>query len=429
MAGDTVAGDTVAGDTVKGLKIDADQRTVELNVREPHFYNNPYPYYEELRRRTPVFFWSDYQKWTFLNHRDVNAILRDRRFGRQISHVLPPDSDLIAPPRPELAPFFDVERFSMLQLEPLDHTRLRGLLQKAFVSRQVESLRPRIAELAHQFCDDVADALAAEGVCDLKQVFATPIPVIVVAEMLGIPIAMADHLLDWSHRMVKMYEPDCTTENEQAAVVAAQEFAEYLRRLVASRRQHPQDDLISHLIAVEAEGGRLTEDEILCNCILLMNAGHEATVNVIGNGVHALLTHRAQWDRWCAGPELSVTAVEELMRYDTPLHMFDRWVLEDLEFNGLQLEQGTEVSLVLGAANRDPAVFESADELKLDRPKNAHVSLGAGIHFCIGAPLARLELQTALPILMARFPELHLAEIPVYVNTYHFHGLESLLVS
>lgn len=410
------------------MHIDPKTERVQLNVREPDFYNNPYPYYEEIRQKTPVFFWEDYKKWTFVNHADVTAILRDRRFGRQISHVVPADSPFVRKIRPELQPFDHAEKFSLLNLEPPDHTRLRGLVQKAFMSRQIERLRPRIEELAHLYCDRLADAMTADRACDLKTIFATPIPVIVIAEMLGVPTEMSEHLLDWSHRMVKMYEPDCTVENEKLAVEAARDFFDYLTQFVGERRKNLQDDLISHLISVEEEGKKLTEHELICNAIVLLNAGHEATVNVVGNGVLALLQNREKWDQWLAAPELAKTAVDELMRYDTPLHIFDRWVLEDLEYKGRFFKQGSEVSLVLGAANRDPAVFDRADEIVLDRPKNPHVSLGGGIHFCIGAPLARLELQTSLPILMSRFPNLELAETPVYSNSYHFHGLESLQV-
>ncbi len=418
-----------AGESLVGLSVDAASKRVQLNVREPEFYNNPYPYYEALRAETPVFYWEDYGKWTFLNHEDVNAILRDRRFGRQISHVVPDDSPLVHKPRPELKPFYDAEKFSLLQLEPPDHSRLRGLVQKAFMSRQIERLRPRIEQMAHHYCDQVAQAIEEDGQCDLKTVFATPIPVNVIADMLGVPSEMAPNLLDWSHCMVKMYEPDCTAENEQKAVTAAKEFFDYLKSFVAIRRKNLQDDLISHLISVEEEGEKLTEHELICNCILLLNAGHEATVNVVGNGVFNLLQQRDKWEQWLENPDLAKTAVEELMRYDTPLHIFDRWVLEDLEYKGQTFKKGTEVSLVLGAANRDPNVFEQADQMMLDRPKNQHVSLGGGIHFCIGAPLARLELQTSLPILMSRFPDLKLAERPKYANSYHFHGLESLQVT
>lgn len=417
------------GIELAGLSINAELKRVRLNIREPQFYNNPYPYYEAIRETAPFFYWEDYGKWTFLDHADITKILRDRRFGRQISHVVPTDSPLVVKPAPELKPFYEAEKFSLLQLEPPDHTRLRSLVQKAFMSRQIERLRPRIEQMAHAYCDQMEDAIAQDGSCDLKAVFATPIPVMVIAEMLGVPSEMAGNLLDWSHAMVKMYEPSCTLENQQAAVKAAQDFFDYLKAFIGDRRNNLQDDLISHLIQVEEAGERLTEHEMICNCILLLNAGHEATVNVVGNGVYNLLSQPDKWGQWLKHPELSKTAVDELMRYDTPLHIFDRWVLTDLEYNGIQFKQGDEVSLVLGAGNRDPKVFAQADQLMLDRGKNPHVSLGGGIHFCIGAPLARLELQTSLPILMSRFPQLKLAEQPQYANSYHFHGLESLRVA
>lgn len=284
--------------SLDGLQIDLKSKRVKLNVREPEFYNNPYPYYEALRAATPIFYWEDYGKWTFINHEDVNAILRDRRFGRQISHVVPEDSPLVREPRPELKPFSLAEKFSLLQLEPPDHTRLRGLVQKAFMTRQIERLRPRIEQIAHCCCDALEAEIEAQGACELKSVFAEPIPVNVIAEMLGVPAEMAPDLLNWSHRMVKMYEPDCTAENQQKAVQAAQEFFDYLRSFVAIRRKNLQDDLISYLIAVETEGQRLTEHELICNCILLLNAGHEATVNVVGNGVFNLLQQRDKWDAW-----------------------------------------------------------------------------------------------------------------------------------
>ncbi|MEM8857118.1 MAG: cytochrome P450 [Chloroflexota bacterium] len=412
-----------------GLHIDPKSLRVRLDIREPTFYNNPYPYYEAIRKVSPFFYWEDYDKWTFLDHKDINAILRDRRFGRQISHVVPEDSPLVIKPSPELKPFYEAEKFSLLQLEPPDHSRLRGLVQKAFMSRQIERLRPRIEQMSRDYCDQMEDAMAQNGQCNLKEIFATPIPVMVIADMLGVPSSMAPDLLNWSHAMVKMYEPSCTPENQQLAVKAANDFFDYLKRFIGERRKNLKEDLISHLIQVEEEGEKLTEHEMICNCILLLNAGHEATVNVVGNGIFNLLQQRDKWDQWLGDPSLNRTAVEELMRYDTPLHIFDRWVLQDLEYNGIQFKQGNEVSLVLGAGNRDPKVFDQSDQLVLDRPKNQHVSLGGGIHFCIGAPLARLELQTSLPILMARFPHLQLAEQPQYANSYHFHGLETLLVS
>lgn len=406
------------------MEIDSQTRRVQLDIRDPDFYNNPYPFYHELRQRVPIFYWEEHGLWTCVRHRDVVQILRDRRFGRQITHIVSPEALGLPPEREELKPFYDVDRLSMLDLEPPTHTRLRGLVQKAFMARQIERLQPRITQLCH----DLIDQMTAQAQADLLPAYATPIPVTVIAGMLGVPTAMSQNLLAWSHAMVKMYELERTAESEQTAVQAAQEFVAYLRELVIERRQRPQDDLITKLIEVEEAGEMLTEDELISTCILLLNAGHEATVHVIGNGVYALLQHPEQLARWQAEPELTETAVAELLRYDTPLHQFNRWVLEDLEYEGHHFPQGTRLSLILGAANRDPASFPEPDRLDLSRTKNAHVSFGGGIHYCLGAPLARLELQLALPILLTRLPHLHLVTEPHYRNTYHFHGLEALHV-
>ena len=398
--------------------------TIQIDPRDPSFYEDPYPTYEHVRRQSPIFYWEAFGNWSFVNQRDVTRILRDRRFGRQISHILDPKEMGASEARPDLKPFYDVDRYSMLELEPPTHTRLRGLVQKAFMARQIERLQPRIAALSHQLIDEMVTGSEA----DLLTAFATPIPVFVIAEMLGVPTDMSEALLNWSHAMVGMYEMARSAEQERAAVQAAQAFVAYLREYVNRRRKEPRDDLITKLIQAEEGGEKLTEDELISNCILLLNAGHEATVNVIGNGVYALLQHREQLERWRKQPELTASAVEELLRFDTPLHLFNRWVLQDLEFGGLQLKQGMQVSLLLGAANRDPAIFENADRLDIGRKKNPHVSLGGGIHYCLGAPLARLELQTALPILLERLPELHLVEKPRFKNSYHFRGLESLRI-
>ena len=211
-------------------------------------------------------------------------------------------------------------------------------------------------------------------------------------------------------------------------VAASREFVAYLRQLVADRRKNPSDDLISRLVEVEEAGEKLTEDELIANCILLLNAGHEATVNLIGNGMCALLKHPDQIGRWRADSSLTETAVEELLRYDTPLHQFNRWVLEPFEFRGQQFEVGQEIALLLGSANRDGDVFDSPSELDLGRKKNPHVSLGGGIHYCLGAPLARLELSIAFSVLIERLPQMELVAEPKYCNSFHFHGLESLIV-
>ena len=406
------------------MKINKKTQSVSLDIRDPNFYQDPYPTYHQLQQQVPIFYWEEHDMWTFTRHEDVSAILRDRRFGRQMTHIKSREELGLPPERADLKPFYDVDRLSLLDLEPPAHTRLRQLVQKAFMARQIERLRVRIAALSHE----LIDKMEVQGNQNLLEAFATPIPVIVIAELLGVPAAMADQLLAWSHAMVRMYELARTPEMEQAAVQAAVEFVAYLRGYVAQRRKQPKDDLITKLIEVEEAGEKLTEDELISTCILLLNAGHEATVNVIGNGVYQLLQRPEQWRLWRENAEITKTAIEELLRYDTPLHQFNRWVLEDLDYKGHAFRQGMQVSLLLGAANRDPARFTQPDELVLTRPKNPHVSLGAGIHFCLGAPLARLELQIALPILLQRLPNLQLAEQPRYRNTYHFHGLEKLLV-
>ena len=407
------------------MKLDRQAKTLSLNPRDPSFYQDPYPTYQRLHVEAPVVYWQEFDRWCFLRQPDVSAILRDRRFGRSISHIVSREALGWPPERAELKPFLDVDRFSMLDMEPPAHTRLRSLVQKAFMARQIERLRPRIAALSHELIDQIQ----ASDQVDLLPAFATPIPVIVIAEMLGVPTEMSEQLLAWSHAMVAMYELAPSRAQEQAAVQAAAEFVDFLRDYVARRRRKPRDDLITKLIEAEEDGDRLTEDELISTCILLLNAGHEATVNVIGNGVLALLRHPDQLAQWRADGVSAPSAIEELLRFDTPLHLFNRWVLEDLEFAGLALKQGMQVSLLLGAANRDGRVFDRPDQLILNRARNPHVSLGGGIHYCLGAPLARLELQTAMPILLARLPDLALAEQPRFKNSYHFRGLERLMVT
>ena len=401
-----------------GMKIDNQARRVQLDVRHREFYQNPYPAYQRLQAECPIFYWEDYGLWTFVSHRDVTAILRDRRFGRQIDHIIE------QPPKPDaVKPFYDIDQLSMLELEPPDHTRLRSLVQKAFMARQIEQIRPKIAQLTHELINKMLE----KSSCDLLEAFATPIPVLVIAEMLGVPAEAAPNLLAWSHAMVKMYEPTRSAEIEKAAVQATIDFVTYLRDIVASRRKQAQDDLISRLVEVEEAGDKLNEDELISTCILLLNAGHEATVNVVGNGVLALLQHREQFDLWRRKPELTKSAIEELLRFDTPLHQFNRYVLEELEYGGVRFKVGDRVALMLGAANRDSAEFSNPQTLDLTRNHNPHTSFGGGIHYCLGAPLARLELQTSLPILLARLPNLELKETPQFRNSFHFHGLDTLM--
>ena len=409
------------------MYLDVEGRRLSLDPRAPAFYQDPYPTYRRLHEECPVVYWEQSGRWCFFGHRHVDKILRSRRFGRSLESVeaLPPG---VAQPRPTL----DVDLHSLLEMEPPSHTRLRKLVQGAFIARQIEGLRPRIEQLCHELIGQFEE----DGAADLLAAYATPIPVVVIAELLGVPTEMSRQLLDWSHAMVAVYELAPSDEQIAKARQAADEFVAFLRDYVGRRRREPRDDLLTRLIAAEEDGDRLTEDELISTCILLLNAGHEATVNVIGNGTLALLRNPDQLERWRADPDLTPSAVEELLRFDTPLHLFNRWVLDpraldDEAFGDLGLEVGDEVSLILGAANRDASVFAEPQRLDLGRGKNPHVSFGAGLHYCLGAPLARLELQIAMPILLERLPRLALdAEDvePSFKNTYHFRGLESLRV-
>ena len=404
------------------LRIDAAGRRVHLSARDPAFVQNPYEAYRLIREACPVFFWEEYGFWCFASHAAVNALFRDRRFGRDVSHVAS-RAALGWPAVPaHLEPFYALEAHSMLEREPPAHTRLRTLVNRAFVSRTVERLRPRAEVLSHA----LLDAVAGQGTVDLLPAFAEVIPVTLIAEMMGIPVAEAPRLLDWSHRMVAMYQFDRTRAVEDEAVAATLAFTAFIRAVMAERRAAPGDDLLSLLLAAEAEGGRLSEEEIVSTVILLLNAGHEATVHAIGNGVAALLGAGLDPAALFATPASTEATVEELLRFDPPLHLFTRYALEPMTVDGVQLRVGDQVGLLIGAANRDPAAFRDPDRLDPGRPPSPHLSFGAGIHFCLGAPLARLELQVALPILFERLPGLRLAEAPRYADRYHFHGLEAL---
>ncbi len=404
--------------------IDAAGRRVRLNPRDPGFFDDPYRAYAAIHAASPVFFWEDYGFWCFARHADVSALLRDRRFGRQILHRMSRAELGWPEPKAHLASFDALERHSILELEPPEHTRLRNLVNRAFVSRRIDKLGPRIAALAHERID----AFAREGSADLIADFAAPIPVAVIAELLGVPREMAGELVDWSHRMVAMYQFGANREVEERAAGAARAFADFVRAFARARRGDLGDDLISQLLVAESDGGRLSEDELVATVVLLLNAGHEATVQAIGNGVKTMLEEGVDARLGFAEESATAATVEELLRFDPPLHLFQRHALEDAEFAGVRLKKGEKLGLLLGAANRDPERFPDPNVFDSGRSPNPHVSFGAGIHFCVGAPLARLELAVALPILFARLPGLRLAEPPRYRDAFHFHGLEALRV-
>ena len=406
------------------LAIDAARRRVRLDPRDPEFFSDPYRAYAAIHAASPVFFWEDYGFWCFARHADVSALLRDRRFGRQITHLMSRAELGWGEPKPHLAAFDALERHSILELEPPEHTRLRNLVNRAFVSRRIEKLGPRIAALAHERID----GFAHRGSADLVAEFAAPIPVAVIADLIGVPRALGPELVEWSHRMVAMYQHGVTRAVEERAAEAARAFADFVRGFARARRGDPGDDLVSQLLIAESDGGRLSEDELVATVILLLNAGHEATVQAIGNGAKTLLERGVDARLAFAGESATAATVEELLRLDPPLHLFHRHALEDAEFAGVRLKKGDRIGLLLGAANRDPERFPDPDAFDNTRAPNPHVSFGAGVHFCVGAPLARLELGAALPILFARLKGLRLAAPPRYRDAFHFHGLEALRV-
>ena len=407
------------------LAIDGPGRRVRLAPTDPTFFEDPYPAYRAIRERCPVFFWEDYGFWCCAAMADVDALFRDRRFGRDVTPVASRES-LGWPALPDhVKPFTDLDALSMLEREPPAHTRLRRIVQRAFVSRSIERLRPRVTALAH----GLVDRFPAAGAFDLLPAFAEPIPVTLIAELLGVPAEDAPRLLDWSHRMVAMYRLDRNRATEDAAVAATLEFSAYLRSAVARRRVRPEDDLLSLLTAAASDGGPLSEDEIISNAVLLLNAGHEATVHAIGNAVAAILESGIDSETLFATPDRTAATIEETLRFDPPLHLFTRYALEPVALHGVELAVGDRIGLLIGAANRDAAVFPDAERFDPLRSPAPHAAFGAGIHFCLGAPLARLELQVALPILFDRRPGLRLAEPPRFADRYHFRGLRALRVA
>ncbi len=376
---------------------------------DPDFVQDPYPFYDRARASGDLFHWNDYGMACATSHRAVSAILKDRRLGREAL------AEWVAEIPDHLTPFYDVEAHSMLELERPRHTRLRGLVLRAFTSRRIAALGPEIEALCHRLVDAFPD-----HPFDLLDAYARPVPVIVIARLLGVPEDRADDLLDWSNAMVGMYQARRTRAMEDAAVAATSAFQDFLAGYIAEKRRAPADDLISELIAAEEAGDRLSTEELISTCILLLNAGHEATVHTLGNGVRSLLDRDIR--------TVDTACVEEVLRFDPPLHMFTRWVYEDVELFGHGFVRGDRIACLLGAANRDPAAYPDPHRFDPARKGPANVAFGAGIHFCVGAPLARLELEIALKVLFERCPELRYTKPPRYADVYHFHGLERLKV-
>ncbi len=408
------------------FRIEAATHQLDCNPSNPRFVQDPYALYSRMHDTGPTLFWKQYGHWCFGGWKDVNALLRDKRFGRQILHLASREQLGWPEPEPHLTNFYRSEKHSLLNLEPPAHTRLRLLVNRAFVSRQVEQLRPEVEQLAH----DLIDGFENDGKSELLASYATPIPIYVITRMLGIDTAFGPDLLDWSHKIVAMYMYGRTRRDEEIANQAAREFSDFLQKLIDKRRKNPGTDLLSHMITTEAKGEHLSDEELISSTILLLNAGHEATVHQTGNAIKTILQSGLDPESLFSSEQQTAATIEECIRFDAPLHMFTRYALEDVELdNGISLKFGDEIGLLLACANNDPDRFAAPRTFDPFRKDNANVTFGAGIHFCIGAPLARLEMQAATKVLFQRLPGLRLAESPQYASTYHFHGLEKLHVS
>ena len=390
-------------------------KTFRQSPQDPDFVQNPYAPYARARSEGPVLYWEDYNMLAAFDAATVQALLRDRRLGREIP------ADQRQPVPAHLADFHAVDQHSMLELEPPTHTRLRGLVLRAFTSRRIAGLAPEIEAVAAQLLADLP-----QGPFDLIPAFCTQLPVRIIARLLGVPEAMWPDLLRWSNAMVAIYQVGRTRAVEDAANQAAADFSDFLRGYVDQRRHDPRDDLITQLIATEEAGEKLSTDALIGTCILLLNAGHEATVHALGNGVACALTHQTPLAAFQTDTIAATT--EEILRYDPPLHVFERFAYEDINLGGIPLEKGKKIALVLGAAGRDPAVYPDPDRFDPARPVKPHAAFGGGLHFCVGAPLARLEMQIGLRALFDHAPQLRLTEPPRYADSYHFHKLERLMV-
>ena len=389
------------------------------------FVADPYPALARLRDQAPVVFDERTNQWLVSRHADVNAALRDRRLGRSYLHVASHEDWGRTPPPADQAPFWDLLAVQMIDMEPPDHTRLRRLVTKAFTPRTIEALRPRIEAIVGVVVDHARGLGEFDLIADLLEL----VPVTVIAELLGIPEEDRHLLRPWSADMTLMFELNPSPEMQRRATAASAAFEAYLRDLVRARRRHGEDDLLSELAAVVETGGdRLTEDELIGTAVLLLNAGHEASVNGAANSWWALFRHPEALARLRADPSLVPTAIEELLRYDTPAPMFERWVLDDVEIGGVAIPRGQELALQFAAANRDPAVFERPDGIVLDRAPNPYLSFGAGIHYCLGAPLAKAEFDILFRRMITDLPTLQLVREPRWKPRFILRGLDALAV-
>jgi cytochrome P450 len=402
----------------------AASRTARFDPTEREFLENPYPTLNRLREGARVFYDEGRDRWFVTRHEDVRGCLRDKRLGRNFRHVMSAEEIGVPPLDPRWQAFWDVERWSLLWLEPPDHTRIRRLVAAAFTPRSVEALR----QPAHDLADGLLESLAEAAEMELLYDFAQPYSIAVICRLLGVPLDRHRDLLEWSHRMVKMYELEVPPEAALEANRAADEFRAYVRELIRDRRVNPGGDMVSALVGARVDGGGLSDDEIVSTVIVLLNAGHEATVNTLGNGMLAFARHPDQWARVVSGEVTAQNAGEEMIRFDPPLQLFERWVLsDDFSIGDTRIPRGAKIAMLFGAANRDARVFDRPDEFDTGRADAAqHIGFGGGIHVCIGAPLARIELQASINAMRRWWPDFELVEEPRRTGAFVIWGLQAL---
>lgn len=395
-----------------------------LEATNHRFVNNPYPYYEQLQKQGRIHFYpadgeTGPDRWYIGHYEDVVAILKDKRFGRE-DEVRFQQVDV---PEPLQSFYLEMDQGSMLHRDPPDHTRLRSLVSKAFTPAMVRRLRPNIEQL----CDELLDVMAEKQEVDFIEDLAMPLPVMVISDMLGVPKQDRELIKDWSHSLARTLEPGSTLSDGTNGLKAGMNFIQYLQKIFDLRKKNPQDDLISALLEVEEQGEKLTRNELYVTCILLLAAGHETTTNLIGNGLLTLQKHPHELKKLQENPDLTSGAVEEILRYEPPVQRTARYAKEDIEIHGQQVKKGQPVVTLLGAANRDPAQFPRPDIFDIERNPNQHISFGMGIHYCLGAPLARLEGDVVFRKLLSRFSQFDIdTSNPSWHPMVVFRGLKEL---
>ena len=388
-----------------------------FDLKNPQFLLNPYPVLSELRAHDRPMWHEEMQLWLAATHADATAVLRSKSLGRIYTPQEP--SDL-------WETFNWLHADSIMENEGAKHTRLRALVSKAFNRGQIDRLAPRIQKIVDELLDNCEELREFDLLAD----FAEPLPVRVIAELLGVSPSDEINLRPWSQAIVKMYEFDVSVEEEVAARDASSEFAAMITTMVESRKANPTNDLVSELARVEESGEKLTLRELIATCVLLLNAGHEASVNAFGNGFVSAMNDEQAAETLRARPrEVTTTAVEEFFRFDAPLQLFERTATTPTEISGVTIPAGAKIAALLGSANRDSLVFDNPEKINLERNPNNHISFGGGIHFCLGAPLARLELSTSLPALFERFPTIQMTEKPELRETFVLRGYSKIKVS